>query len=102
MAFERRARLSALGRPQHRLSGVEEGAAAHMLGLSAPADLLGPGALTLIPGGVTEVRHVIGAIAWPTAEPVRGVTEGPGTLLVTGEGGTTRVLPFRAGFLGQD
>ena len=50
--------------------GVEEGAAKHMLGISTEADLSGPGALALEPGSVGDVRHVIGAIAWPSGEPV--------------------------------
>lgn len=80
--------------------GVEEGAADHMLGLSTEADLAGPGALTLAPDGLTEVRHVIGAIAWPSGEPVAELREEGDAILLRGEGGATRRLPFRAGFLG--
>lgn len=82
--------------------GVEEGAADHMLGLSTEADLSGPGALTLSPDGLAEVRHVVGAIVWPSGEPVSEVGEEGETILITGEGGATRRLPFRAGFLGRD
>ncbi|EYD74909.1 hypothetical protein Rumeso_03550 [Rubellimicrobium mesophilum DSM 19309] len=82
--------------------GVEEGAADKMLGLSTEADLSGPGALTLVPDGLAEVRHVIGAIAWPTGEPVAEVAERDGTVEVRGEGGAVRRVPFRAGFLGRD
>jgi hypothetical protein len=82
--------------------GVEEGAADHMLGLSSEADLSGPGALPLAPDGTAEVRHVIGALAWPSGEPVAEVREEGDAILVRGEGGARRRLPFRAGFLGAD
>jgi hypothetical protein len=79
--------------------GVEEGAADHMLGLSTEADLAGPGALALTPDGTAEVRHVIGAIAWPTGEPVAAIHAGDAGLEITGEAGTTRRVPFQTGFL---
>ena len=70
-----------------------------MLGVSTEADLSGPGALTLHPDGIAEIRHVIGAISWPTGEPVSEIrTEGE-TLLVIGEAQTTRRLPFDTAFL---
>ena len=72
--------------------GVEEGAAEHMLGVSTGADLTGPGALSL--GGDVVVRHVIGAIAWRSGEPVASVEIDGETLRVTGEGGTTRCVPI--------
>jgi hypothetical protein len=78
--------------------GVEEGAAATMLGTSVEADLSGPGALALLPDGMAEVRHVIGAIAWP-GEPVASVALDRDRVTVTGEGGATRTLPIRLGFL---
>lgn len=81
--------------------GVEEGAAAHMLGLSSEGDLAGPGALALAPDGLAEVRHVVGAIAWPCGEPVAEVRQDEGAVEVRGEGGALRRLPFRAGFLGE-
>lgn len=77
--------------------GVEEGLAPHMLGVGAPADMAA--GLALSPDGTAEVRHAIGAIAWPSGEPVAAVTSAPGSLTVTGEGGATRTLPFRDGFL---
>ena len=80
--------------------GVEEGAAEHMLGLSSEGDLSGPGALALRPDGLAEVRHVIGAIAWPSGEPVASVTVEDGSAVVEGEGGTVRRVPVRAGFAG--
>ena len=82
--------------------GVEEGAAAHLLALSAEADLPGPGALTLRPHGTTEVRHVIGAIAWPTEEPVAEVRLEAETVTVVGEQGASRRLPIRAAFLTEE
>lgn len=72
--------------------GVEEGAAAHMLGKSTEADLIGPGALTLTPAGLTEVRHVIGAVAWPSREGVADIVPGKGVITIIGEGGTSRQL----------
>jgi hypothetical protein len=81
--------------------GVEEGAALTMLGLSSEADLSGPGALALDPGGVAEVRHVIGAIAWPSGEAVAAVTLDGGLLTITGEGGARREVPLRPGFLAR-
>jgi hypothetical protein len=80
--------------------GVEEGAADQMLGLSCEADLCGPGALTLRPGGTAQVAHVIGALHWPSGEPVAQVAVSEGHLTVTGSGGTARSVPFNAGFLG--
>jgi hypothetical protein len=81
--------------------GVEEGAAAHMLSLSPESDLSGPGMLALAPDGTTEVRHVIGAIAWPSGEPVAELRDEGDAILVRGEGGAERRLPFREGFLGR-
>ncbi|HVG48450.1 MAG TPA: hypothetical protein VM899_10005, partial [Rubellimicrobium sp.] len=82
--------------------GVEEGAAGHMLGLSSEADLAGPGALALSPEGVAEVRHVTGALRWPSGEPVAEVRQDGDAVEVRGENGARRRVPFRAGFLGRD
>ncbi|WP_210528888.1 hypothetical protein [Rubellimicrobium arenae] len=82
--------------------GVEEGAAADKLGVSAESDLAGPGALDLAADGLAEVRHVIGAIAWPSGEPVAAIREDGDAVEITGEHGAHRRLPFRAGFLGRD
>jgi hypothetical protein len=79
--------------------GVEEGAAAQMLGVSTEADLSGPGFLSLGDGKVVTFRHVIGAIAWPTAEAIASVAIEGGNLVVTGDGGATRALPFDTAFL---
>lgn len=80
--------------------GVEEGAADHMLGFSTEADLSGPGALALSPDGTAETRHVIGAIHWPSGEPVASVTLEGDVLTVSGEGGARRSIPIRGDFLG--
>lgn len=82
--------------------GVEEGAAATMLGLSTEDDLVGPGLLTLLPDGIAEVRHVTGAIAWPSGEPVADIREIGDVLEIRGEGGAGRRVPFRRGYLGRD
>lgn len=79
--------------------GVEEGAADALLGLSTEADLSGPGALTLSPHGTHEVRHVLGAIAWPAGEGVAAARAEDGRLVLEGEAGTTRTLPFANAFL---
>lgn len=80
--------------------GVEEGAAEHMLSMSGEADLTGPGALTL--GGEVEVGHVIGAVVWPSGEPVSDVRIEQDGLAITGEGGCTRHVPMDIAFLGLD
>ncbi|MDJ1006223.1 MAG: hypothetical protein QNJ13_00235 [Paracoccaceae bacterium] len=82
--------------------GVEEGAAEHMLGLSGEDALSGPGALSLIPFGSREMRHVTGAVAWPSGAPVAEIALERGGLTVTGENGTVRRMPFLADFLRLD
>lgn len=79
--------------------GVEEGAADHMLGVPGEADLSGPGALTLTPSGLTEVRHVIGAIAWPSGEPVADITPTETGIEIRGEGGAMRGIPCQIDIL---
>ncbi|MFZ1337872.1 MAG: hypothetical protein WAS26_02335 [Paracoccaceae bacterium] len=79
--------------------GVEEGAAAHMLDISTEADLCGPGALDLVPGGFATVTHVIGAIDWPTGEPVASITALDAAMCITGEGGATRTVPCMTALL---
>lgn len=84
--------------------GVEEGIGLSLLGLSSdaarvPLTAAGqPVALQL--GGVVEVRHVIGALRWPTAEGVATVVATEGALRITGAAGATRTVPFDTGFLG--
>ena len=86
--------------------GVEEGAALTMLGLSSREmpDPLGaagqPGHVTLDPQGTVEVRHVIGAIRWPSGQSVAGIMVDGDMLTITGDWGAERRLPFRSGWLG--
>lgn len=83
---------------RHRFClGVEEGACATMLPPEARGDLGGPGLVTL--GGTFTVRHVIGAIAWPSGQRVTQVTRVADGLHITGEGGAERTVPYDAGFL---
>ncbi len=82
--------------------GVEEGAAAHMLGVATEADLSGPGFVTLGPKLRSDIRHVIGAIDWPSGEAVVEVrVDGP-MLVVSGDASAVRAVPFDATFLALD
>ncbi|MYK31878.1 MAG: hypothetical protein F4051_09190 [Boseongicola sp. SB0670_bin_30] len=78
---------------------VEEGAASHMLGLSDESALCGPGGLSLEADGSVYVRHVIGAIRWPTGEPVADIRLSDASLLIRGEAGARRSLPIDRAFL---
>lgn len=86
--------------------GVEEGAAIPMLGLSSretpdPLTAAGqPGELTLDPQGTVEVRHIIGAIRWPSGQSVAGIMLDGDVLTVTGDWGAERKLPIRGSWLG--
>lgn len=75
--------------------GIEEGAAAHMLDLSTEADLTGSGAFPLQPDGLADVRHVIGAITWPSGEAVADILPGDGFIDIHGEAGALRRVPCR-------
>lgn len=83
--------------------GVEEGIGLALLGLSAqdqpdPLTTAGqPTALHL--GAMADVRHIIGAISWPTAEPVASIRPGVGVLRIAGSAGAIRDVPFDEGFL---
>lgn len=89
-----------LGR-HHGCLGLEEGAASHMLGLSSEAALTGPGALAL--GARNTVRHVIGALAWPSGEAVENVTLEDGAVRVDGAAGARRrVAVDPNGIFGDD
>lgn len=85
--------------------GVEDGAALPMLGLSSaetpdPLTAAGqPALLTLDPTGTIEVRHVLGAIRWPSGQAVAGVMLEGDALTVTGDWGAERKLPIRGGWL---
>ncbi len=86
--------------------GVEEGAALPMLGLSSqekpdPLTAAGqPSLLTLDPQGTIEIRHVIGAINWPSGQSVAGVMLDGDVLIVTGDWGAERNIAIRGGWLG--
>lgn len=79
--------------------GIEEGAALHMLGLSDETVLCGPGGLSLDPDGSVDVRHVIGAICWPTGEAVADICLSGMSLLIMGDAGAVRKLPIDREFL---
>ncbi len=85
--------------------GVEEGAALPVLGLSSrespdPLTAAGqPALLTLDPFGTVDVRHILGAIRWPTGQSVAGVMLEDDVLTVTGDWGAERKLPLRAAWL---
>lgn len=86
--------------------GVEEGAALPMLGLSSqekpdPLTAAGqPGLLQLDPQGTVEMRHILGAIHWPSGQSVAGVMLDGDVLTVTGDWGAERKLPIRGSWLG--
>ena len=92
---------------QHRgCLGVEEGAALPVLGLSAletpdPLTAAGqPAVVQLDPLGTVDIRHVIGAICWPTGQSVAGVMLQDDILTVTGDWGAERKLPIRGSWFG--
>jgi hypothetical protein len=83
--------------------GVEEGVGQALLGQETREAMAAEGQpldMVLDPGGSVEVRHVIGAIAWPTGEAVADVVPEVEALTVTGVAGTRRVVAFDTGFLG--
>ena len=85
--------------------GVEEGVALALLGITPDEDpdiFARSGqasALVLAPGTTTEVHHITGCIAWPTAEPVQDIRLVGDQLTVLGERGAKRALPIRGDFL---
>ncbi|MDQ2067247.1 hypothetical protein Q9295_12795 [Xinfangfangia sp. CPCC 101601] len=89
----------------HGCLGVEEGAALPNLGLSSqetpdPLAAAGqPGLLQLEPAGTVDLRHVIGAIHWPSGQAVAAVRLEGDELTVTGDWGAERRLPFRGAWL---
>ena len=86
--------------------GVEEGAVLPVLGLSSsetpdPLTAAGqPALVTLDPMGTTDVRHILGAIRWPSGQSVAGVMLEGDMLTVTGDWGAERKLPIRVTWLG--
>ncbi len=85
--------------------GVEEGAALPVLGLSAretpdPLTAAGqPGHLQLNPTGTVEIRHILGAVHWPSGQMVAAVRLEGDSLTVTGDWGAERHLPIRGNWL---
>jgi hypothetical protein len=85
--------------------GVEEGAALPVLGLSSretpdPLSAAGqPPLLTLDPTGTVEVRHITGALRWPSGQAVAGVMLDGDTLTITGDWGAERQVPVRGNWL---
>lgn len=85
--------------------GVEEGAALPVLGLSSketpdPLSAAGqPPLVALDPTGTVELRHITGAIRWPTGQMVAGVMLDGDVLTVTGDWGAERKLPILGGWL---
>lgn len=85
--------------------GVEEGAALPVLGLSCretpdPLTAAGqPAALTLDPMGTVDIRHILGAIRWPSGQSVAGVMLEGDLLTVTGDWGAERCPPIRGSWL---
>jgi hypothetical protein len=86
--------------------GVEEGAVLPVLGLSSretpdPLTAAGqPALVTLDPMGTIDIRHIVGAVRWPTGQAVAGVMLDGDVLTVTGDWGAERKLPIRGGWLG--
>jgi hypothetical protein len=88
--------------------GVEEGAALPVLGLSSrespdPLTAAGqPALVTLAPLGTVELRHILGAVRWPSGQSVAGVMLEGDVLTVTGDWGAERRLPIRGAWLGLE
>lgn len=86
--------------------GVEEGAALSVLGLSAtetPDPLTAanqPAYLHLNPTGTTEIRHILGAICWPSGQMVAAIRLEGDLLTISGDWGAERHLPIRGSWLG--
>lgn len=78
--------------------GVEEGAAGHLLGPGSPVPANAAG-LVLRPDGKVEVRHVTGAIFWPSGEAVVQVDVSSQVLIVHGEKGAVREVALDTDFL---
>lgn len=89
--------------------GIEDGCAA---GLLTPAEAAWPNAISrtgvrthidLSPGTAHRIAHVTGAIARPEGwTTVAAIALDGDRLILTGDTGTTRTLPFPRGFLEQE
>lgn len=87
--------------------GVEEGALLPELGLSKhespdPLSAAGqPALLALQDLGAVEIRHITGAIHWPSAQRIANVMLEGDSLTVTGDWGAERKLPIKGHWLAQ-
>ncbi len=85
--------------------GIEEGIALPLLDISAreDPDLFAragqASALVMAPGTQTDICHVTGCIAWPSGEAVLDVRLLNDQIIVLGEQGAARTLPFHGAFL---
>lgn len=85
--------------------GIEEGAALPLLGISGqenpdPLQAAGqPGLLQLNPHGSCDIRHILGALHWPSGQMVANIRLDGDVLTVTGDWGAERQLPIRGNWL---
>lgn len=82
--------------------GIEEGAAAHVLGSNRDAELSGPGALNLSLDAPSIVTHAIGAITWPTGSAIQSLSLNGDYLEIAGDCGKIRRIRFDAIFLNPE
>ncbi|MEX0346877.1 MAG: hypothetical protein AB3N20_18285 [Rhizobiaceae bacterium] len=75
--------------------GVEEGVCASLISSYGQNPPFVSGSISLANEKSSTVCHVIGAIAWSCEEAVRSVTQLPDQIVVTGDEGTRRKIPFR-------
>jgi hypothetical protein len=50
-------------------------------------------------GGRIEIRHAIGAISWPTEEPVISISTNESGVLISGALGVSRQIRFDTSFI---
>ena len=74
--------------------GVEEGAAASILGPEHGVPMTGPHAIHLTQGARVSISHVIGAIRWPTRCAIVSIDLSEDHLRIKGASGAERQIPF--------
>lgn len=79
--------------------GVEEGVCASVISSNGQKPPCAPGAISLAKEKTSSVCHVIGAVAWACKEAIQSVTQSPGQIVVTGDKGTRRKIPFHGQWL---
>ncbi|MEM7320193.1 MAG: hypothetical protein AAF408_14380 [Pseudomonadota bacterium] len=79
--------------------GIEEGAAATVLGEDVDADWPASGLVTLVPDGRVAVTHVIGAFRWPGGTAIDSVSPFQDHLVIRDYKGADIKLPFDPGLL---